>query len=737
MTLDKTQSDADNAEATRLAASRRFADEQNTAPITRSDVETPASRAGAASPPPKQTFWGWVEGNVEYLAQTGAGAAEYGYNQITSHPWETAGMVGIGVAAIAAAPIAGALGASAAVVAGIDAAVTTGGLAFGGYTTVSGVSELAGASTGEGPNNAYTILTNPEGHSEAELEDARRRVRENMGPGVLDATLGAAGLAGTAVAGTRLIGSLGKATSKVPDVTPPKPPVPPPQGSPTPPLKLAGQPVGKAPTPEITNPTGGTTNGGTVNNPDTPVQNGAQAGTDKLAQANGDNSNPHADKAEHSQPAPEAKPVQNFRDPVLTDPSVAEGFTKQFKDMFSDWDKEHPNSDITRAAEENNAQLKALEDKFISAVVAKTNLEPGMVQVRVMAGSERGILPILKDDPDLLRQYEEFKREAASLKEQGEQLHDARFEKRNQQLRDTIDTYCKDHSLPTPEVRFDPIEPEEGGYNAGRIAISEQSTLEPNGDLVKVVGHELTHLEQDALTIRYLAQKLDIRSTGSDADIARLTAEYSTELKGRTVPDAFARRALEAARDQTLSPDEVSRAEKVISAFNDYKQPPNEAGRVGWMAMRIFSTDEKASGYMLATTLNQLAPEVLGKTDSEVASVLAKASQIRSGGDIAGWDDARAKTLLQQFIGQRFIEEGNNTAGAMNAYKDNFVEREAQAAENAIKNSMRALLPNLMPNGGFAYPMGNWSPEQTGFTGGDDGLTIAITPESLHGKPKP
>jgi hypothetical protein len=154
--------------------------------------------------------WGeWTDGNSDYLLQASAGAGEQAYDEVANHPWATAGLVGLGAGAVVAAPAAGLLGASTAVVAGIDSAVTAGGAIIGGgtaaYGLTSGSSEIYSAFQNKDTANAFAVLTSPDGHSASEIEEARATMRRNMGPGAFDLAMGVTGALGVFAAGPKLL----------------------------------------------------------------------------------------------------------------------------------------------------------------------------------------------------------------------------------------------------------------------------------------------------------------------------------------------------------------------------------------------------------------------------------------------------------------------------------------------------------------------------------------------------
>ena len=174
----------------------------------------------------------WMEGNADYLLQAAAGGAQYAVHQVTEHPLATAGLIGLGVLIVAAAPIATAFGAAAAVVTGIDLAVTAGGAALATYGTVEGVSHLAKAANQQSTRDGRALLLHPDGHSKQQLEAARRKLRDNLGEGTFETATGVIGLAGSGFAALRLSRTLGELPIRLPRPLPRLPKAPPPEPPP-------------------------------------------------------------------------------------------------------------------------------------------------------------------------------------------------------------------------------------------------------------------------------------------------------------------------------------------------------------------------------------------------------------------------------------------------------------------------------------------------------------------------
>lgn len=193
------------------------------------------------------TLWGWVEGAAEIAASAAYGAVKFTVDQVKEHPIRTAAYLVGGAALIAAAPVAGALGAGAAAVAGIETVVYGALTVASANAIVTGGEQLvhgAGRST-----DAMKTLTNSNSTS-AERAAAREKIAEELGPGLATAGLGAVGARMAAGRATSAFGRVvngeadvakGAAASTAAETsTPPKaetPPAPAKPETPPPPAK--------------------------------------------------------------------------------------------------------------------------------------------------------------------------------------------------------------------------------------------------------------------------------------------------------------------------------------------------------------------------------------------------------------------------------------------------------------------------------------------------------------------
>lgn len=197
-----------------------------------------ANPAPPHSPGLAARLWGYVEGGAEIAASATAGAAGFLYDQVTEHPLRTAGFVVGGIALVAAAPVAGALGAGAAVVDGI-ATATYGALTIASADAiVTGGEQIARGVGNSG--DAMSTLTNPDSSS-AQRDNARRTIAEQLGPGVADIGLGtlggfSAGARASSAFGRLLAGTADDGTTIARMTTPGAP------GAQTPPLNGGSSP---------------------------------------------------------------------------------------------------------------------------------------------------------------------------------------------------------------------------------------------------------------------------------------------------------------------------------------------------------------------------------------------------------------------------------------------------------------------------------------------------------------
>jgi hypothetical protein len=160
--------------------------EQQTDAARNASDETSKSTSGAATKSSGSLFSqavNWISGAADIGEEVARGAAQHAWTQITEHPGQTlislAEGAAVGVAVMAAAPIAVAFGASAATVAGITLAsdaIFTGMVAYGGVQATRETLAAAGKVSGDA-----SVLMDKSHHSPAQIEAARKDIAANAG----------------------------------------------------------------------------------------------------------------------------------------------------------------------------------------------------------------------------------------------------------------------------------------------------------------------------------------------------------------------------------------------------------------------------------------------------------------------------------------------------------------------------------------------------------------------------
>jgi hypothetical protein len=152
----------------------------------------------------------WFEGAADITGQVIKGAASTAYQDVTEHPGLSAlhlaeGAV-VGVAIVAAAPIAGVLGAGAAVVSAtaMVADVTLVGLStFASVHAASEVSHVA-----DQVSHSSDVLMHSDAYSSAEVKAARQDIQAKTGSVALSATGVAIGVGANAASGMKVASAL-------------------------------------------------------------------------------------------------------------------------------------------------------------------------------------------------------------------------------------------------------------------------------------------------------------------------------------------------------------------------------------------------------------------------------------------------------------------------------------------------------------------------------------------------
>jgi hypothetical protein len=184
------------------------------------EAKPQAHHAGAAARPrhpetESHTWFGdtekWVSGAADVAEQVAVGAAHTAYDAVTQHPVKTvltiAGGAAVGLAIVAAAPIAAAVGAGAAVVTGVGLAADAAIVGLTGLGVLA-TSQDAIAAVKDTASSA-AVLMDKSGHTQAEIDAARRDVQTKCGGVAIEAAATAAMAAGSVGSSTRLVTAAG------------------------------------------------------------------------------------------------------------------------------------------------------------------------------------------------------------------------------------------------------------------------------------------------------------------------------------------------------------------------------------------------------------------------------------------------------------------------------------------------------------------------------------------------
>lgn len=191
----------------------------------------------------------------------------------------------------------------------------------------------------------------------------------------------------------------------------------------------------------------------------------------------------------------------------------------------------------------------------------------------------------LKEEPKILEDYRRLRqeeRENESLRKQVDQVVRAR----EAGLRPLIEKYCRDLKIPVPEFELvsELGRDYRGIYKPGRgkVEVLEKSVMSgerPSAEFLNTLFHELTHVEQDALMIKRIADKLKLGTNPTAAERAELKRQYLLETAGKTAPtekaeveksakqwlsDEWLNKVIEQRNGQPLSEPQSQRAERLL-----------------------------------------------------------------------------------------------------------------------------------------------------------------------------
>ncbi|MBI1271828.1 hypothetical protein GC174_15495 [bacterium] len=184
----------------------------------------------------------------------------------------------------------------------------------------------------------------------------------------------------------------------------------------------------------------------------------------------------------------------------------------------------------------------------------------------------------LSSNPELLQRYEQFiedQKEYSGWSNRFEQV----LRERKGELETTINTSLSKDLVPAKiELRDDTADdrlsphPTLGRYMLGTGVMKVQTDLVLNSEkpttLKQITAHELTHLEQDQLMIRRLADDLRIDDRFDRADIMQLQLKYR-EATGQGLNGDFAGRVLEARNGRFLEAESAQRADLLLQSYAD------------------------------------------------------------------------------------------------------------------------------------------------------------------------
>ncbi len=146
-------------------------------------------------------------------------------------------------------------------------------------------------------------------------------------------------------------------------------------------------------------------------------------------------------------------------------------------------------------------------------------------------------------------------------------------------LSDALVDLAKEFNLPLPILRVRSDDPALAWYGDGGITINRRTAKQAHNkpaELIRSVLHELTHLEQDTLIIRRVADILEVGDSVDAQTIEKVKARYF-ELTAYKVNDALVADVLDIRRGKSLEPIQASRADELAQSFQDLANGEAEA----------------------------------------------------------------------------------------------------------------------------------------------------------------
>ncbi|MBC7996883.1 MAG: hypothetical protein IAF58_03005, partial [Leptolyngbya sp.] len=184
-----------------------------------------------------------------------------------------------------------------------------------------------------------------------------------------------------------------------------------------------------------------------------------------------------------------------------------------------------------------------------------------------------------KQHPHLAAEFAAY--DKATEKEQ--RAHDelaSVLKSRGEAIEAELAPLCKEMGITVPKVRFFSPSPGDsadgssiGGSN--RIILStrllnNQETL--NAQFLDTLFHEVSHVEQDNLVVRRLADELKIGKTASPAEIDALRDLYAKRQKTERGRSSFFEEVLKVRDGQPLNETQAARADALIESFRDHSE---------------------------------------------------------------------------------------------------------------------------------------------------------------------
>jgi hypothetical protein len=269
------------------------------------------------------------------------------------------------------------------------------------------------------------------------------------------------------------------------------------------------------------------------------------------------------------------------------------------------------------------------------------------------------------------------------------------YERRGQALTRCFADLASARNLPSPQVIVDDLIPAGGMYYPGRarIGVTGQEAAQPglSALLVDKLLHEFTHFERDVLSIRRLADDLDIGRKASFAQRQRLSEAYGAAFD-QQLDERFLDAVLKVRRGRPLTPDELAISLKVDSSIVKYDQsqsgPKLEKYTHDYRLLLAERNCLERPGASLDLALRLLdadAPShhalLSGKpTLPAVKDLLADARKIRENPAlVVAWKDEQAKQALSEQLNMAAILRWRESRPPFNTYISSDFEQDAWA----------------------------------------------------------